>query len=111
MFQLINHKPALSVAMLLMLALFTQLLAPPVAIVIARTTKTESALNETSSNDANGMKQTRACWGSPRPSSTAKLDAATAPAISATLSAKNRPTVGGANDQIQAWNSGEARER
>jgi len=85
MFKPINRKPALSVAMLLVLALFTQLLAPPVAIVIAKTAKTENATNTTGANDAKANETTPSVLPQPQPAPTVKVNAPAVPTITATL--------------------------
>src|SRR5947207_1620168 len=86
MFQPINHKPGLSVAILLMLALFMQLLAPPVATVIANTAKTESATNTGDANNANATETTLSVRPQPQPAPTVAPNAPAVPTITATLS-------------------------
>ena len=81
MFHPIKHKPGLSVATLLMLVLFVQLLSPPVAIVIAKTQKTESATKTSGANDANATETTLSVQPQPQPAPTVAPNAPAAPLI------------------------------
>ena len=70
MFQPIKHKPALSVTVLVMLSLFTQLLAMPGTIVIANNEKTESATKTNDAHDANATETTLSVRPQPQPAPT-----------------------------------------